>query len=181
MTRLTIESALDEVEAEKVNSLERPYFGRDDRVPAKWDAQHVGRRIVDAWRTDARMPKPRGPKEPAAAWPPYLHEFADWTGLTAMETRERMQDRNERLGRLPPTTDEITQRDHVLDWFLLVKRQNEQWCMRLMSWADSSYRNVNHEDACRARKWSVRTYWRHVEKAKGYLAQWLNGQNIKPW
>lgn len=179
MTRLTVQSALDEVDDEKVNALEQPYFGRQDRIPAKWDAQHVGRRLVDALEIDSRMPRVRGPKEPGAAWPAYRHEFADLVGLTALERRERESAQNRT--RIVPSSEEVGQRDKVLEWFREIRRVNESWFARLMAWTDASYRNVNHLDLCRSKKWSVRTYWRHVDKAKSYLAQWLNQQNVMPW
>jgi hypothetical protein len=51
--------------------------GQHGFPPAIWEAELVGKKLVQAFVTLDRLPRFRGPKEPGGHWPRTITEWAD--------------------------------------------------------------------------------------------------------
>jgi hypothetical protein len=87
-------------------------------IPAQWDGPHVGRRLIEGFRTLARVPVEPGPGMPATAWPIYRQEFSDYyAALIGEERAEHATVAAERNRvRLPANAEEIARMETVIGW-----------------------------------------------------------------
>ena len=56
-------------------------------IPPHWIGPHVGLRLIEAFRTLARMPMPRGPSSKSGYWPGWR---MDWVDRTEIEREWRL-------------------------------------------------------------------------------------------
>jgi hypothetical protein len=86
-------------------------------VPPFWIGSHVGLRLVQAFKTLAKMPMSFGPRFGSGYWPRYRHE---WEDLLAQEeaAKEDKQLRAEAFNRvrIPPTAAEVGNMEAAIVW-----------------------------------------------------------------
>ena len=68
---------------------ESPLFHGRETLPALWDADLVGKRLVQAFVTLDRLPRLRGPRKPGGHWPRTVTEWADQLAQAELEESER--------------------------------------------------------------------------------------------
>jgi hypothetical protein len=83
-------------------------------LPVVWDADHVGLRLTEAFRTLRLLPAPR-PNGYGRAWPAYTYEFADLLAQQEQGELERTQ-RLQNSVRPSPSLSEITAMERALAW-----------------------------------------------------------------
>ena len=84
----------------------------DDYVPDDWTAEHVERRLVEAYAILRRMPdRNLRPRAFGNLWPEYQSEWADLLAQVGMSDPGR-----ECQMHLPPTSIEIANMERALDW-----------------------------------------------------------------
>lgn len=100
----------------RVNSFEAPYEPRRDVVPDKWTPDHLSVRLVEAFETMGRMPRPAGPRQPGNQGPSYNHDHADIAGRLAdpLTRKDFYEERNNR--KLMPTMLEIGRMEQCLEF-----------------------------------------------------------------
>jgi len=122
-------------------------------IPEMWTPDHVGRRIVDAYRIDRRMPRIESPKSPGSAHPQI--EYSD-------EDRAGWETNVIEPGRFPPSLAEIATMESVFLWLLLIRKSHLKEQIALKCWAaavasDTSIRKVGrrigiHAETLKRRK-----------------------------
>jgi hypothetical protein len=101
----------------KIGEFDTFDVAEDAPLPSRWEPDHVGRKLVKAFRTLDRLPRVRGPREPGGHWVRHATEWADQLAqaeLPEEESKERAARQNALL--LRPTGVEIKEMDVVLEW-----------------------------------------------------------------
>ncbi|WP_036263852.1 hypothetical protein [Methylocapsa aurea] len=166
-------------EEPKINALEQPYEPRRDRLPAQWEAEHVGKRLVKAFATLDRLPRMRGPREPGGHWPRHALEWADQLAqaeLDDSERRSRAQSSNRVTIR--PTGAEIAQMEAAFDWLRELRAEDSGMALVTSFWAMRSARGRSVKALCAEKQWAPHTFYRKRAKALDHLAAWLNATNV---
>ncbi len=96
---------------------EAPLFARRETPPPLWDADLVGKRLVQAFVTLDRLPRLRGPRVPGGHWPRTVTEWADQLAQAELEESER-RTRSEAANRtvIRPSAAEITHMETAFAW-----------------------------------------------------------------
>jgi hypothetical protein len=85
-----------------------------DVVPARWNGEHVGLRLIEAMRTLSKIPMRRRLGF-AHSWPTHAYEFADLLAQQEQGELERtMQERNH-IG-IRPSLQEMTAMETAVAW-----------------------------------------------------------------
>jgi hypothetical protein len=86
-------------------------------VPPFWIGSHVGLRLIQAFKTLAKLPMSFGPQQTRGSWPRYRYEWAD---LLAQEeaAKDDKQLRAEAFNRvrIPPTAIEVGNMEAAIVW-----------------------------------------------------------------
>ena len=164
---------------QKINALERPYDPDDAPIPARWEPEHVGRRLVKAFATLDRLPKARGPREPGGHWPLHAVEWADQLARTELDMSERRcREIAQNRSILRPTSAEIAEMDMAFDWLRELRRIDSGMALVASLWALCSARHRSLRRLCAQKHWAPHTFYRKRAKALAYLADWLNARNL---
>src|SRR6476661_9892745 len=88
-----------------------------DYIPEFWDGPHVGKRLIEGFKTLRLLPATGGPRQYGNVWPAYTH---DWEDLLAQQTAEldekqKSQQAQNRV-RLQPTSVEIARMESAIAW-----------------------------------------------------------------
>jgi hypothetical protein len=168
-----------EIDDLKVNALERPYVSEREEIPAIWNAEHVGKRLVKAFVTLDRLPKVRGPREPGGHWPMHAVEWADQLAraeLGAEEKRARDIDQNRSISQ--PSSAEIAQMEMAFDWLRELRAVDSGMALVASLWALCSARHRSVRRLCAKKQWAPYTFYRKRAKALEHLAQSLNDRRV---
>lgn len=164
---------------QKINALERPYDPDDAPIPARWEPEHVGRRLVKAFATLDRLPKARGPREPGGHWPLHAVEWADQLARAELDMSERRsREIAQNWSILRPTSAEIAEMDMAFDWLRELRRIDSGMALVTSLWALCSARHRSLRRLCAQKHWAPHTFYRKRAKALAYLADWLNARNL---
>ncbi|MGC2051803.1 MAG: hypothetical protein WA636_09960, partial [Methylovirgula sp.] len=126
----------------KINALEAPYDEAHAEIPARWEPEHVGRRLVKAFVTLDRLPRLKGPREPGGNWPQHAVEWADRLAqaeLSDAERRTREAARNFTV--LYPTATEIAEMEAALDWLRELRGVDSGMALVASLWALAAARH----------------------------------------
>jgi hypothetical protein len=86
-------------------------------VPEVWAGFHVGRRLVEAFRTLSRMPVQRGPRVFGSFWPEMQVEwFDELARVQADEAQQQADARAANRVRIRPTAVEISHMEAAIGW-----------------------------------------------------------------
>ncbi len=163
----------------KINALERPYGADRKSIPAHWNADHVGSRLVKAFTTLDRLPRVRGPRAPGSHWPLHAVEWADELARAELDieerrTREIVQNRSI----LRPTSVDIAEMEIALDWLRELRQSDSGMALVASFWALYSARRRSLRQLCAQKHWAPHTFYRKRAKALAYLAEWLNAHYV---
>jgi hypothetical protein len=100
-------------------------------IPPNWDGPHVGRRLIEGFRTLARTPMSGAPSSIGSAWPAYQREFSEfYAALVGDERAEHATVAAERNRvRLMPSAVEITRMELAIGWPARYLRDRPQLSM----------------------------------------------------
>ena len=112
-------------------------------IPATWTPEHVGARLVEAFRIVTRDPRV-GPRQHANGWPDYVREFGD---LTDAIEDEMIAARRERV-----TADEVSRMTEALSWPMRFLDGKPLQADALMFWALATARDRDMAAMLNARK-----------------------------
>lgn len=163
----------------KINALEAPYRPEHEPLPTRWEQEHVGKRLVQAFATLDRLPRLKGPREPGHHWPHHAIEWADQLAraeLPETEQRERAELQNRAI--LRPTAVEIAQMEMALDWLRELRVQDSGMALVTSLWALRAARHRSVRALCAEKKWALHTFYRKRAKALAFLADGLNARNV---
>ena len=115
-------------------------YGPDAPIPENWTPEHVGRRLIEAFRIDRRLP--RVPL-PVCKGSGFLAKQIQYTPEERAEWEEMPLDVN----RMPPTQAEVTWMEKVLDWLRGVENLRYRhavtlWALRKASASGRSIREI---------------------------------------
>ena len=100
---------------ERCNAVEG--FAAVDYIPPNWTGPHVGHRLIEAFKTLARMPGLHFANG-SGYWPAYHYDWADLLAQQEMEKDEREKrdrDINNRV-RIPPTAVDVSRMEIAIGW-----------------------------------------------------------------
>ncbi len=148
-----------------------------ESLPLVWDAELIGKRLVQAFVTLDRLPRMRGPREPGGHWPRTVTEWADLLAqaeLEASERRERQQIASRAMIR--PTALEIRRMDAAFEWLRELREIDSGMALVTSLWALRSARHRSIKKLCEEKQWAPHTFFRKRAKALETLAQMLNAR-----
>lgn len=149
----------------------------DVALPPRWTPDHVAVRLVEAFRTLDRMPRPRGPRAAGNHWPGHRLEWADKVAqaeLPEAERRERDARRNALA--LRPSGADIARMDLVLDWLRTLRDHDPELALLASFWALRAARRRSIRAICRERGWKTSTFYYQRGRALDHLAATLNAR-----
>ncbi len=161
------------------NRCEAPLFARREALPPRWDADHVGKRLVQAFVTLDRLPRLRGPREPSGHWPRTVTEWADQLAhaeLAESERRTRQQAANRTLIR--PSAAEITHMETAFEWLSELRAEDSGMALITTLWALRAARGRSIKKLCAEKQWAPHTFFRKRAKALASLAEALNARGV---
>lgn len=153
-------------------------LGSESAPPPRWTPDHVARRLVDAFATLDRLPRPRGPRAAGNHWPSHRVEWADQLAqaeLPDVEKRERARLRVNALIR-PPSGQEIKKMDEALEWLRVLRARDAGLAELLSFWALYAARKRSVRAICRLRNWKPPTFYYQRGRALDLLAMWLESE-----
>lgn len=163
----------------KVNVHEAPHRPADDGLPDTWTPEHVGKRIVEAFETLAKLPRVRGPKDPGNAWPQHLYDRADLNAqasLSEAEQRDRQRERHRTVGRA--TGEDLRRLDIVFDWLRELHRADEELCRVVQTWARLRASGRSVKDWCRDNPLSFQAFYRRRDKGLAIIVDRLGASPV---
>ncbi len=167
------------MEDAKPEGFEGFYISQAEPLSLRWTPEHVGERLVKAFRTLDRLPRVRGPREPGGHWVRHAIEWADQLAQAELpedERRERAERQNERL--LRPTGAEIKDMDVALEWLRDLRDADPGMALVASLWALRAARHRSMNALCKERHWAPHTFYRKRAKALEHLAALLNGRGV---
>ena len=151
----------------------------DGVTPEIWTADHVARRLVEAFRTLDAMPRVGGPRQAGNHWPRHRVEWADQIAqaeLPEAERRERSERRTAQL--LRPGGAEIARMDAALEWLRELRAHDTGLALVTSLWALRAARRRSVRSLCRERGWAPDTFYKLRGRALRHLAATLNGRGV---
>ena len=148
-------------------------------TPTTWTADHVGARLVEAFRTLDRMPRVAGPRQPGNHWPRHKLEWADQLAqaeLPQAERRERDLARNALAPR--PLGVEIDRMDASLEWLRDLRAHDAGLALVTSLWALRAARRRSVRALCREKNWLPSTFYKLRGRALDHLAASLNARGV---
>jgi len=143
---------------EKINVLEG--VGLDQTIPDRWNADHVGLRLVEAFEVMERCPKPRGPKPPGNCWMAVVAEPDDKSDL--------------RPPRVAPTNAELWRMEAAFAWLLALRQADSGQALMVGLWAYNRAVGNPIKEMCARKQWALSTFFRNREKGIVWIAEHLN-------
>jgi hypothetical protein len=162
-----------------VDPLEAPFFPERETLPSRWEAELVGKRLVQAFVTLDRLPHPRGPREPGGHWPRTVTEWADQLAqaeLNESERRERQQAANRT--KIRPTALEIARMDAAFEWLRELRLEDSGMALVTTLWALRAARGRSIKKLCAEKQWAPHTFYRKRAKGLANLAAALNARGV---
>jgi hypothetical protein len=137
---------------------------------ANWDAELVGKKLVQAFATLDRLPRSRGPREPGGHWPRTLTEWADHLARAELEESER-QARQEISNRAI-----IRPKRRHLNGFRELRAIDAGMAIVTTLWALRTARRRSIKALCAEKHWPPHTFFRKRAKALASIAELLNNR-----
>lgn len=162
-----------------IDAWDRP-LDPDAGPPPRWTPDHVAKRLVEAFATLDRLPKPRGPRAAGNHWPSHRVEWADQLAQAEVpeaEKRERARLRINALTRAP-SGQEIARMDQALEWLRVLRARDAALAELLSFWALYAARRRSVRAICRLRGWKPATFYYQRGRALDVLASWLEGEGV---
>jgi hypothetical protein len=148
-------------------SLDRP----SSFTAARWSADLVRARLVEACEVEAKLPEGKGPRRSSAsAWPTMSREFEDLISWSD-EARAEVWLQWERAKGAHPY--EVTRMWEALDWLVWLKDHREEQ-ERLYVWAATKARRRSLAKVCRIKGWDKQTFYRRLNTGSIRIAERLN-------
>jgi hypothetical protein len=148
-------------------------------LPASWTGDHVGHRLLAAFKVLDKLPRVKGPRQPGGHWPRHMVEWADQLAQSELPQAERdarALARNELAFRPSPT--EIARMETALDWLRELRLIDPGLALIATLWAYRAARGGSLKKLCRERSWAPHMFYRKRSKALDCIAAALNAQGL---
>lgn len=104
-------------------------------LPARWTADHVGARLIEAHAVLRRLPDRIYPAKFGAAWPAYQHEGGELAVQAGAGTLEIGRNRIA----IGASAGEIANMNEAFGWLMTILRGEDRWSLaRLNGWAEDA-------------------------------------------
>ncbi len=163
----------------KAEPLESPGSFWNGGPPQFWDADLVGKRIVQAFVTLDRLPRLRGPREPGGHWPRTVTEWADQLAQAELDESERH--RRQKVTNhvvIRPTSGEIARMEEAFEWLRGLRQRDPGMALVTTLWALRTARGRSIKALCAEKQWPPHTFFRKRAKALTSLTQMLNSGGV---
>ncbi|HUZ90620.1 MAG TPA: hypothetical protein VMU78_01765 [Methylocella sp.] len=158
---------------------EGPFAAKRETLPLLWEADHVGKKLVQAFATLDRLPRVRGPREPGGHWPRTLTEWADRLAQAELEESERRaRERAYNRTVIRPLAIEIQRMEAAFEWLRELRDLDSGMALVTTLWALRSARGRSIKKLCAEKQWAPHTFFRKRAKALETLAQILNARGV---
>jgi hypothetical protein len=148
-----------------------------DAPPPRWTADHVAVRLVDAFRTLDRMPRPKGPRAAGNHWPAHRLEWADQVAQAELPDAERRaRDARRNALAFRPCGLEIARMDLALDWLRALRAHDPDMAAMVSVWALRAARRRSIRAICREMGWKPSTFYYQRALALDHIAGDLNAR-----
>jgi hypothetical protein len=170
-----------ELEALKVNNLEKPLAPSDDDkdapIPDHWTPAHVCRRLIDAFDILNRYVGRCGPKDPGNSFGmavnALLVDMREGGEFTAAELQAVADDSLD-AWRPPVTKEQIKQMERAFEWIRWLRQEVDPALANVFGrWANARARKISLTKLANARGWSRLTVYRKKDKAAELVAAHL--------
>jgi hypothetical protein len=156
---------------------EAPLAARRETLPDVWDAELVGKRLVQAFATLDRLPRLRGPREPGGHWPRTVTEWADQLAQAELaESERRAREHVSNRTVIRPSAVEIQRMDAAFEWLRELRDVDSGMALVTTLWALRSARGRSIKKLCTEKQWAPHTFFRKRAKALACVAQMLNAR-----
>ncbi len=160
-SRTILDDAERDEDADVVDALDFDADPDADAIPATWTADHLAKRLVEAFATLARLPAERGPRKPGNHWPPHVYEWADRLAQEEQSEKEKARRRRVRnVARITPTGEDIRRMDLMLGWLSDLARSQPDHARILQRWARMRSLGRSISEDCRLNGQSRMTFYR---------------------
>jgi hypothetical protein len=158
---------------------EAPLFAGRETLPPLWDADLVGKRLVQAFVTLDRLPRLPGPREPSGHWPRTVTEWTDQLAQAELEESER-RTRQQAANRtvIRPSAVEITHMETAFEWLSELRVADSGMALVTTLWALRAARGRSIKKLCAEKRWAPHTFFRKRAKALASLAEALNARGV---
>src|SRR5262249_41657881 len=86
-------------------------------IPSQWTGPHVGKRLVDSYRTLAKLPMANGPRFHSGFWPEHVREWQDQLAELEADIEQQQADaRAQNRTRILPSATEISRMETAIAW-----------------------------------------------------------------
>ena len=141
---------------------------------ARWSAELVRARLIEAFEVEAKLPGPRGNRGSSSAWPTMYREFEDVVAWSDEARGEVWLQWARAKGAHPY---EVTRMGEALDWLaLLADYPGEQKCLHV--WAQTKALRRSLAKACRIKGWDKQTFYRRLKAGSERIADELNKKAV---
>jgi hypothetical protein len=143
--------------------------------PKFWTPEHVGSRLILAFKM-LRLHAAPGPKRsPGNGLPAIVRDADDLSGMT-MDDRYAEAIRNQ----IPLRSEEIRKMDLALGWLDEMRQEHPITTLQTMYWADSMAAGKPLAALCARKKWSNGTFYKNVGRGKKMITERLraNGEGV---
>lgn len=160
-------------------SLDTPPASISKTVPSVWDADLVGKRLVQAFVTLDRLPRLRGPREPGGHWPSTVTEWADQLAQAELDESERLaRERASNRVVIRPTAAGIAHMEAAFEWLRELRLEDPGLALVTTLWALRTARGRSIKALCVEKQWAPHTFFRKRAKALAWLAEMLNARAV---
>src|SRR5260370_279837 len=136
-------------------------------LPSRWTIEHVEHRLIDAFKVNDRLPKVRGPKQPGGGHPQVSHSREDIEGQEAVALNPK---------RFPPTAQELTLMERVLEWLAYVTDLILRLALR--DWMRVESKGYSQKAFCLANGKLLKTFVYEKDRALAQIAAALNSRRV---
>jgi uncharacterized protein DUF6362 len=163
----------DKENADVIVALDRPVTHQ----AARWSAELVRQRLIEAFEIEAKLPGPRGRRPGSgSAWPAMAREFGDLVGWSD-EARLEIWEGWQRTKVAFPY--EVSRYEETITWLAILKdHPGEQRC--LVAWAKlkATPRRASLRKLMRRTGWARSTFHRRRDSGAARIAEFLNSRGV---
>jgi hypothetical protein len=144
----------------------------DPPIPETWTPEHVGKRLIEAFAVDRRLPRIERPKAPGSAHPQMTYtaeEMEEWEAIPIDPKR------------FAPQPDELAAMEAAFDWLQIVRESHHGIHFAVKNWALCRASGRSTRKLCVLTGMSPATFRDRKDRALFLITSRLNAVNEPVW